>query len=159
AGALIQGVQERIPAHGAGRQGVGIGDRARADLVQRDDLDEPDRRAQLRPHPHPRLRPAPERDSHGPVADGAQGGERDEHGGRRGASVAAVTVEPLRRQLAYLAERSPFYRAKLGDLPTRITSTKDLRAIPYTTKDELRASQEREPPFGAYLCAPREQLV
>jgi phenylacetate-CoA ligase len=69
------------------------------------------------------------------------------------------TAEALRRQLAYLADRSAFYRRRLGDLPRRLRSLTDLRAVPYTTKDELRAGQEREPPFGAHLCAPREALV
>jgi phenylacetate-CoA ligase len=69
------------------------------------------------------------------------------------------TVEALRRQLAYLADRSAFYRRRLGDLPGRLRSLDDLRDVPYTTKDELRAGQEREPPFGVHLCAPREALV
>ena len=67
--------------------------------------------------------------------------------------------DALRRQLAYLADRSPFYRAKLGNLPRRVRSPRDLRVIPYTTKDDLRRSQERDPPFGEYLCAAREELV
>jgi phenylacetate-CoA ligase len=67
--------------------------------------------------------------------------------------------EQLRRQLAYLADRSPFYRRRLSGLADRLQSVEDLRAVDYTTKDELRASQEREPPFGEYLCAPREALV
>ena len=70
-----------------------------------------------------------------------------------------MRAEPLRRQLAYLADRSPFYRAKLGQLPERLETNNDLRALPYTTKDELRAGQERDPPFGEYLCAPRTELV
>ena len=32
-------------------------------------------------------------------------------------------------------------------------------AIPFTTKQELRESQQRNPPFGEHLCAPREELV
>jgi len=74
-------------------------------------------------------------------------------------TTAGPALERLRRQLAYLAERSAFYRRRLGDLPTRIRSIADLRAIDYTTKGELRLSQEHEPPFGEYLCAPREALV
>ncbi len=31
--------------------------------------------------------------------------------------------------------------------------------MPFTTKEELRASQAADPPFGAHLCAPREALV
>jgi phenylacetate-coenzyme A ligase PaaK-like adenylate-forming protein len=70
-----------------------------------------------------------------------------------------ASVEGLQRQLRYLAERSPFYRKRLGSLPDRLRRIEDLRAVAYTTKDELRAGQERDPPFGPHLCAPREALA
>jgi phenylacetate-CoA ligase len=70
-----------------------------------------------------------------------------------------ASVEGLQRQLRYLAERSPFYRKRLGSLSDRLRRIEDLRAVAYTTKDELRAGQERDPPFGPHLCAPREGLV
>ena len=38
-------------------------------------------------------------------------------------------------------------------------SAADLRHLPFTTKDELREGQRRDPPFGPHLCAPRERLV
>src|SRR4051794_41708362 len=41
----------------------------------------------------------------------------------------------------------------------RVRRLEDLRTIEYTTKDELRAGQERDPPFGEHLCAPRDALV
>jgi phenylacetate-CoA ligase len=66
-------------------------------------------------------------------------------------------LDALRRQLDYLAERSAFYRRRLEGV--RVRSLEDLRAIPFTTKEELRAGQERDPPFGEHLCAPREALV
>jgi phenylacetate-CoA ligase len=69
------------------------------------------------------------------------------------------SVEAVRRQLAYLAERSRFYRRRLAGLPERLRRLEDLRALDYLTKDELRAGQERDPPFGVHLCAPREALV
>ena len=74
-------------------------------------------------------------------------------------TVPGPAPEQLRRQLAYLADRSAFYRRRLGELPSRLRAAAEVRAVPYTTKEELRASQEREPPFGEYLCAPRESLV
>jgi phenylacetate-CoA ligase len=74
-------------------------------------------------------------------------------------TVRGPAPEQLRRQLAYLADRSAFYRRRLGELPSRLRAAAEVRAVPYTTKEELRASQEREPPFGEYLCAPRESLV
>ena len=66
-------------------------------------------------------------------------------------TAAGPTLERLRRQLAYLADRSAFYRRRLGDLTTRIRSIADLRAIDYTTKDELRLSQERAEAVRRYL--------
>jgi phenylacetate-CoA ligase len=35
----------------------------------------------------------------------------------------------------------------------------DLSKLPFTTKEDLREGQRREPPFGAQLCAPPERLV
>ena len=58
----------------------------------------------------------------------------------------------LAEQLEYLEAASPFYRE-------RIQGRRELADIPFTTKDELRASQQRQPPFGEHLCAPPERLV
>jgi phenylacetate-CoA ligase len=58
----------------------------------------------------------------------------------------------LHEQLAYLEERSPFYRERIG-------GARALEDIPLLTKAELRASQAARPPFGEHLCAPREALV
>ncbi|HEX5197939.1 MAG TPA: hypothetical protein VFW26_12120 [Gaiellales bacterium] len=68
-----------------------------------------------------------------------------------------------RAQLAYLLERSPFYRKKLaaagiteagqaGGLP-------DISRLPLTEKQELRASVTAANPIGAHLCVEREQIV
>jgi phenylacetate-CoA ligase len=72
---------------------------------------------------------------------------------------AGPSLDDIRRQLAYLAERSAFYRRRLGGLAERVRRIEDLRAVDYTTKDDLRAGQERRPPFGEHLCTPREALV
>jgi len=58
----------------------------------------------------------------------------------------------LEEQLAYLEAASPFYRE-------RIRGRRTLAELPFTTKEELRESQRRSPPFGEHLCAPREELV
>jgi len=78
------------------------------------------------------------------------------HGRER---VAGPSLDALRRQLDYLGERSAFYRWRLGGLAARLRRLDDLRAVEYTTKDQLRAGQERRPPFGEHLCAPPETLV
>jgi phenylacetate-CoA ligase len=63
-------------------------------------------------------------------------------------------------QLAYLVERSPFYRAKLG---TRSAADAgglgDIAGLPLTEKDELRATRSAEEPFGTQLCVDPAELV
>jgi len=68
----------------------------------------------------------------------------------------------LRDQLAYVRSRSPFYRRKLdaaGVRPEQVRSYDDVRTIPFTEKEELRASQDRHPPWGDFGCiTPREAV-
>jgi phenylacetate-CoA ligase len=63
----------------------------------------------------------------------------------------------LAEQLGYLEASSPFYATRLR--ATRVRGVADLPRLPFTTKEELREGQRREPPFGLHLCAPRERLV
>src|SRR4051812_30771878 len=56
-----------------------------------------------------------------------------------------------------MARASPFYRERLAG--ARVRGIEDLPALPFTTKEQLRASQAADPPFGEHLCAPREALV
>ena len=65
----------------------------------------------------------------------------------------------LRDQLAYVTGASAFYRERLGDLGGSRITVGDLPSLPFTTKEDLRASQRDQPPFGRHLCAPRERLV
>jgi phenylacetate-CoA ligase len=58
----------------------------------------------------------------------------------------------LDAQLDYLEATSPFYRE-------RIRGRRTLEDLPLLTKQELRESQRRRPPFGEHLCAPLESLV
>ncbi len=74
----------------------------------------------------------------------------------------AMEQEKLSRQLEYVYARSPFYQRKFREAnltPDEIRSTDDLSRLPFTTKAELRESQEREPPFGDYLAAPRGSVM
>jgi phenylacetate-CoA ligase len=68
-----------------------------------------------------------------------------------------------RAQLAYLFERSPFYRAKLGGAgvgsPADAGGLGDIARLPLTEKQELRATVTPESPFGAHLCAAPDELV
>jgi phenylacetate-CoA ligase len=65
------------------------------------------------------------------------------------------------KQWRYLWQHSRHYQAKLaaaGLNESRCPSLTDLSPIPFTWKDEFRANQEREPPFGAHLAADRAAL-
>ena len=68
-------------------------------------------------------------------------------------------MSALRDQLAYLEASSGFYRERLCGVRERVRRPADLRHLPFTTKDELREGQRRDPPFGPHLCAPQERLV
>ncbi len=62
-----------------------------------------------------------------------------------------------REQIAYLLERSPFYREKLaGHDPGGL---EDIARLPLTDKSEIRATVTRENPIGAHLCAEPHEIV
>jgi phenylacetate-CoA ligase len=62
-----------------------------------------------------------------------------------------------REQLAYLLERSPFYREKLAGFEP--AGLRDIAALPLTEKDELRAKVTPENPFGAHLCVSPDKII
>ncbi len=69
----------------------------------------------------------------------------------------AVDDESFREQLAYLLERSAFYREKLaGREPVGL---EDIAELPLTDKQEIKATCTPENPFGAHLCAEPSELV
>ena len=62
----------------------------------------------------------------------------------------------LARQLDYLIARSPFYRDKFaaaGVGREDFRSLNDLARFPFTTKEELRESQQACPPLGRHMAA------
>jgi phenylacetate-CoA ligase len=74
------------------------------------------------------------------------------------AEQLAEDVESYRSQLAYLLERSPFYREKLGrtGVSDRLA---DIAQLPLTEKAELRATVTPDNPFGSHLCADPSEIV
>ena len=62
-----------------------------------------------------------------------------------------------REQIAYLLERSAFYRDKLGT--AQVGGLDEIAQLPLTDKHELRATVSPENPFGAHLCAAPEEIV
>ncbi len=71
-------------------------------------------------------------------------------------------VARLREVCRYAYERSPFYRAKwdeAGFQPDQVTSLEAFEErCPVIRKADLRRAQEREPPFGDYLCVDRSEI-
>src|SRR5215210_8841024 len=75
----------------------------------------------------------------------------------------AVDDATYRTQLAYLFERSTFYRDKLT--AAGFTSARaagglgDIARLPLTEKGELRATCTPENPIGVHLCATPSEIV
>jgi len=69
----------------------------------------------------------------------------------------ALDDESYREQLAYLLERSPFYREKLAGFDRH--GLAEISELPLTEKSELRATVTPENPFGAHLCASPDEIV
>lgn len=76
------------------------------------------------------------------------------------AEQLALDDASYREQLAYLLERSPFYREKLGLASAEAAGgLAQIAALPLTEKSELRATSTPENPFGAHLCATASEIV
>ena len=73
------------------------------------------------------------------------------------ADQLALDEESYRTQLAYLFERSAFYREKLAGFEA--STLADIAQLPLTEKDELRATRTPENPIGTHLCASRDEIV
>lgn len=76
--------------------------------------------------------------------------------------IGRMQLARLQQQLAYVYARSPFYRRKFdaaGVKPSNIRHLEDLAAFPFTTKDELRASQAEELPLGRHRAAPDRDII
>jgi phenylacetate-CoA ligase len=72
----------------------------------------------------------------------------------------ALDDESYRTQLAYLLERSAFYREKLGTrVPEDAGGLAEIADLPLTDKRELRATTTPEDPFGTHLCATADEIV
>src|SRR3982751_369665 len=75
----------------------------------------------------------------------------------------AVDGESYRTQLAYLFDRSPFYRGKLAGAgfasPDAAGGLADIAQLPLTEKRELRATCTPANPVGAHLCATPSEIV
>ena len=64
----------------------------------------------------------------------------------------------FRAQLAYLLERSGFYREKLGGLDETV-GLDEIAGLPLTDKSEIKATCTSANPIGAHLCVPMSEVV
>lgn len=75
----------------------------------------------------------------------------------------APSDERYRRQIAYLFDRSPFYRDKLSRAgfadAASVGGLGDIGRLPFTEKDELRASRSAEHPMGTHIAASESDIV
>ena len=72
----------------------------------------------------------------------------------------ALDDASYRAQLAYLLERSPFYREKLGlASASKAGGLAEIGSLPLTEKTELKATTSAESPIGAHLCAGLSEIV
>lgn len=73
--------------------------------------------------------------------------------------MAALQAGKWRRQRGYMAAASVFYDRKLGAALHRDLTLDDLQDLPLTDKEELRASQEADYPYGDYIACPPEKVI
>jgi phenylacetate-CoA ligase len=78
------------------------------------------------------------------------------------AEQLAVDDAHYRTQLAYLFDRSAFYRDKLAaagfDSGPAAGGLAEIAELPLTDKHDLRATSTLANPFGAHLCAPPSEI-
>ena len=75
----------------------------------------------------------------------------------------AIDDASYREQIAYLYERSTFYRARLAAAGFASAAAAgglgDIARLPLTEKAELKATATPDNPVGAHLCAERAEIV
>jgi phenylacetate-CoA ligase len=67
----------------------------------------------------------------------------------------------INQVMVYAAELSQFYRAKWSEAGVdvgKLTSLREFEMVPAVYKDELRADQAANEPFGSYLCVPNSDI-
>ena len=76
--------------------------------------------------------------------------------------TASLQQALLARQLDYLFSRSEFYQEKFRAAGIRrkdFRKLHDLSRFPFTTKEELRASQAARPPLGRHIAADWHNVI
>lgn len=76
--------------------------------------------------------------------------------------LQVLQLKRFKERMAYVYERSPFYRRKFdkaGVKPDDIRTLDDIGFVPFTVKEELRESQAEHLPWGDFLCIRPEEGV
>lgn len=78
------------------------------------------------------------------------------------AEQRGIDEPAYRKQLDYLFDKSRFYQEKLAEAGFRTSasagSLDDIRHLPFTEKDELRASRSEADPIGTHIAVPLEKV-
>jgi len=75
-----------------------------------------------------------------------------------------IQMRLLKKQLTFAFQNSPLWKKKIeqGGIKFQDIDKITYEAfsnIPFTTKQEIRESQEKAPPFGEHLCAPARKII
>ena len=76
--------------------------------------------------------------------------------------LRVLETKALQKQLAYVYRESPFYRQNFdahGVHPDSLKSREDLERFPFTTKEDLRQTQESLGGLGGHQCAPMQDII
>jgi phenylacetate-CoA ligase len=76
--------------------------------------------------------------------------------------LADIQRHQLLKQIEYVYAHSEFYRKKFAEHGVKlehISRLDDLGNLPFTTKEELRVSQERRPPLGDHAAVSLDRVV
>jgi phenylacetate-CoA ligase len=76
--------------------------------------------------------------------------------------LRSIQEEKFLKQIDYVWEKSPFYQRKFKEHDVErgdIKGLEDLPKLPFTEKDELRKSQEENPPLGFHCVAPMDDII
>ena len=77
-------------------------------------------------------------------------------------AMRKIQEEKFLEQVRHAYDNSPFYRKKFDDAgvkPDDVRSLDDIGKLPFTTKDELKADQAENPPWGNILAVPLEECL
>ena len=74
----------------------------------------------------------------------------------------AMDTQALLKQLEYVYQQSSLYKMLFNDAgvtPKNFKRLEDLQRFPFTTKDDLRKTQEELGGLGGHRCAPMEEII